>query len=254
MRNHLSVSILAVAVIMAFSFGPTAEAAQQAGASNTQTAPAPEHNLQGVWNMHAPATQRHFIGSTYTQDEPAMTPWAKAKFEATKPSNGPRTHTLQQTDDPVLKYCYPPGTPRIYLQPFPMQIVQTPKEVIILYEYDHTVRHIYTDGRPHTPDLTPTYMGDSIGHWEDNTLVVDTIGFNDKTWLDRDGHVHSDQLHVIERFRRVDLDNMQIDITMEDPKALEQPWKSTLYYQLRPNWNIMEQVCTDNLDFMSFEK
>ena len=83
-------------------------------------------------------------------------------------------------------------------------------------------------------------MGHSIGKWEGDTLVVDTVGFNDKTWLDRDGHPHSDQLHVIERFHRVDRDNMTIDITMEDPKALAKPWVSELNFQLRPNgtsWN-----------------
>ena len=251
MRNCLAVIFLAGAGLV-LSSGLSAAAARQVPASEKEAA-APGQNLQGVWNMHATPAQRHYLGSTYTAEEPDMTPWAKEKFEETKPSNGPRTHTLKETDDPVLKYCYPPGTPRIYLQPFPMQIVQTPKEVIILFEYDHTVRHIYTDGRPHSPDLTPSYMGDSIGHWDGDTLVVDTVGFNDKTWLDRDGHVHSDQLHVIERFTRTGPSDLQIAITMEDPKALVKPWQTTLYYQLKPDWNLMEQVCTDNIDFLNFE-
>jgi hypothetical protein len=254
MRNCLAVLVLGTAGMLAFSSGLSAAAAPQAEAAKPQAAPAPEHDLAGVWNMQRIPSQRHFIGSTYTAEEPDMTAWGKAKFEATKPSNGPRTHTLDQTDDPVLKSCLPPGLPRIYLQPFPMQIVQTPQEVIFLYEYDHTVRHVYIDGRPHPSDLTPTYMGDSIGHWDGNTLVVDTIGFNEKTWLDRDGHVHSDQLHVVERFHRVDRDHMQIAITMTDPKALAKPWETTLYYELKPDWHIMEQVCTDNAGFLGFEK
>ncbi len=159
-----------------------------------------------------------------------MTPWGTEKYNANKPSNGPRTHSLKETDDPVLRQCLPPGTPRIYLQPFPFQIVQTPKEIIMIFEYDHTVRQIFMDGRPHPEDVTPTYMGHSIGKWEGDTLVVDTVGFNEKTWLDRDGHPHSDQLHVIERFHRVDRDNMTIDLTMEDPKALAKPWKSTVEF------------------------
>ena len=84
--------------------------------------------------------------------------------------------------------------------------------------------------------------------------MVDTVGFNEKTWLDRTGHRHSDQLHVIERFHRLDRDNMQIDITMEDPKALTKPWVSQLTYQLRPDWTISELVCTDNAGFLGFEK
>lgn len=259
MRN-LRVGLLLATVI---AFGPLAmgQAGQNGGANSTgkpkaaeSAGPAPEHDLSGVWNMHATPAQRKFINSTYSAEPPEMTDWAKERYQSTKPSNGPRTHSLQETDDPVLKNCLPPGTPRIYLQPFPMEIVQTPKETLLLYEYDHTVRRVFTDGRKHTEDITPTYMGESIGHWDGDTFVVDTIGFNDKTWLDRDGHVHSDQLHVIERFHRTDFDNMQIDVTMEDPKALAKPWVTQLYFQLRPKWDVEEQVCTDNTAFLNFEK
>jgi hypothetical protein len=249
---------LFLAAVMAFSGAAGGQATPGAGgaakSASAPAGPAPEHDLSGTWNMHATPAQRHYINSTYTADPPEMTEWAKEKYEATKPSNGPRTHSLKETDDPVLKYCLPPGVPRIYLQPFLIEIVQTPKEILMLYEYDHTVRRIYMDGRKHTEDVTPTYMGESIGHWEGNTLVVDTIGFNDKTWLDRDGHIHSDQLHVIERFHRTDMDNMQIDITMDDAKALAKPWITTLYYQLKPQWEVQEQVCTDNTAFLDFEK
>jgi hypothetical protein len=254
---------LAVAAIIAY--GQTARgqgASQGAGggakasgaAGGTASAPAPEHDLSGVWTMRATPAQRKYLGSTYTAEPPEMTAWAKERYDATKPSNGPRTHSLKETDDPVLRTCLPPGTPRIYLQPFPVEIVQTPKEALLLYEYDHTVRRVFTDGRKHTDDITPTYMGESIGHWDGDAFVVDTIGFNDKTWLDRDGHVHSDQLHVVERFHRTDRDNMQVDITMEDAKALAKPWVTQLFFQLRPQWDVQEQVCTDNASFLDFEK
>jgi hypothetical protein len=218
------------------------------------SAPAPGHDFSGVWNLRATPDQRKFLGSTYTAEPPAMTPWGTDKYNAYKPSNGPRTHSLKETDDPVLKLCLPPGTPRIYLQPFPFQIVMTPKGMLMIFEYDHTVRQIFTDGRPHPEDVTPTYMGHSIGKWDGDTLVVDTIGFNEKTWLDRDGHPHSDQLHVTERFRRVDADNIQDDITMEDPKALAKPWKTQLNFQLKPTWDLQELACTDNGAFEDFEK
>jgi hypothetical protein len=256
MRSHVKSWILAGVAALAFSSSLRAQMEQQAGAAKAPSvsAPAPVHDLSGVWNMRSTPAQRKFIGSTYTLEAPDMTPWGKAKYEAAKPSNGPRSNALKVTDDPVLRTCLPPGTPRIYLQPFPLQFVQTSKEVIILYEYDHTVRHIFTDGRPHPADITPTYMGHSIGKWDGDTLVVDTAGFNEKTWLDRDGHQHSDQLHVVERFLRVDRDNLQVDITMEDPKALVKPWITQLHFQLKSEWDIMELACTDNAAFEDFEK
>jgi hypothetical protein len=256
MRNRVGTFILAGVAALALSPALPAQTGQQPGSAKPATASAlaPEHDLSGVWNMHSTPAQRKYTGSTYTAEPPEMTPWGTEKYNANKPSNGPRTHSLKETDDPVLKQCLPPGTPRIYLQPFPFQIVQTPKEIVMLYEYDHTVRQIFIDGRAHPDDILPTYMGHSIGKWEGDTLVVDTVGFNEKTWLDRDGHPHSDQLHVIERFHRVDFDNMTIDINIQDPKALAKPWVSQLNFQLRPGWDIMELVCTDNSAFEDFEK
>ena len=256
MRKRIGMFLFVGVAALALSYALPAQMGGQSGSAKpaAESAPAPEHDLSGVWNMHSTPAQRKYTGSTYTAHPPDMTPWGTEKYMANKPSNGPRTHSLKDTDDPVLKQCLPPGTPRIYLQPFPFQIIQTPKEIFMIFEYDHTVRQIFMDGRAHPDDVTPTYMGNSIGKWEDNTLVVDTVGFNDKTWLDRDGHPHSDQLHVIERFHRVDRDNMQIDITMEDPKALAKPWTSQLNFQLKPTWNIMELACTDNGAFENFEK
>jgi hypothetical protein len=256
MWNRIGSILLAGVAALAVSSASHAQMTQPAAAGKPAAAPAPapEHDFSGVWNLRATPDQRKFLGSTYTAEPPAMTPWGTEKYNAYKPSNGPRTHSLKDTDDPVLKLCLPPGTPRIYLQPFPLQIVMTPKEMMMIFEYDHTVRQIFTDGRPHPEDVTPTYMGHSIGKWEGDTLVVDTVGFNEKTWLDRDGHPHSDQLHVIERFHRTDADNFVDEITMEDPKALAKPWKTQLNFQLKPGWDIMELACTDNGAFEDFEK
>jgi hypothetical protein len=135
-----------------------------------------------------------------------------------------------------------------------MQVIQTPKAVLFIYEYDHIVRYIFTDGRKHPDDITPTYMGHSIGRWDGDIFVVDTVGFNDKTWLDRVGHAHSDQLHVIERFHRLDQNNLELDITMEDAKALAKPWDVHFGFSLQASWDIMEQACTDNASFVDFEK
>jgi hypothetical protein len=232
--------------------GPGRGAAPQgAGRGPAPPVPGPPHDphdLAGVWNA-----RRGYGLNSFDQQGPAMTAWGQQQFKAAKASNGGE-FTLETTNDPVITKCLPPGTPRIYLQPFPLQIVQTPNQVIMLFEYDHSVRHIFTDGRKHPEDITPTYMGDSIGHWEGDILVVDTTGFNERTWLDRVGHAHSDQLHVVERFHRLDQNNLDIDITMEDPKAMTKPWTVHYGFALHADWNIMEQVCTDNGDFLKFEK
>ena len=135
-----------------------------------------------------------------------------------------------------------------------MEIIQQPKRVLIIYEFDHLIRQIWMDGRAHLKDLPGTWMGDSIGKWEGDTLVVDTTGFNDKTWLDRAGHPHSEDLHVIERLKKTDAKTLQIDITMEDPVAYTKPWGGQLIYTLRPDWNISELICVDNVNFDQFLK
>jgi hypothetical protein len=187
-----------------------------------------------------------------------MTAWAQERFKATKPSFGPRS--FEDSNDPVnpttvsATGCFPPGVPRIYLHPFPMEIIQTPGRVIMFFEFNHFVRQIFTDGRPHNTDLGPTWMGDSIGKWEGDTLVVDTIGFNDKTWIDRAGHPHSEALHVVERIRRAGQDTLETDLTIDDPKAYTKPWGGKLTYQLKPTWHISEMVCEDNVNFDQFLK
>jgi hypothetical protein len=248
MRRRLRVytALLAVTVLL----GSSAAWAQR-GRGNTGPIPGPAHDphdLSGVWNMRGFAGGGSFRGAA-----PKLTAFGEELFKKAKSSNSGE-YTLEDTNDPVISKCYLPGVPRIYLQPFPWQIVQTPKETFFFYEYDHTVRHIFTDGRKHPQDITPTYMGDSIGHWEGNTFVVDTFGFNDKTWLDRAGHGHSEQLHVVERFQRVNLNDLELDITMEDPKALAAPWTTHIQFELHPNWSIQEQSCADNADFLGFEK
>jgi len=230
----------------------------QAAKPATPPAPAPAHDLSGVWMMrNPPGSNRGFTNYTYTDpktDPPSLTPWGEEKLKEAKDSNG-GAYTLDQTNDPVLTRCYPPGTPRVYFHPYPFQFTQSAKYMVMIFEYDHTLRRIYTDGRKLPEDPDPTWMGFSVGHWEaPTTFVVDTVGFNEKTWLDRLGHAHSDQLHVTERFRRIDHDHLELDITMTDPKALAKPWTTTFYYQNRPEWELGEISCSgDYLDWSKFE-
>jgi hypothetical protein len=256
-------SRLALAGILACSCALTGHAAGQRGRggapAQVPSGPAPQRDLSGVWTTRNPPGLRRTFGNTFTDprtNPPALTAWGEARLKEAKESNSGK-YTLAETNDPVLTKCYPPGLPRIYFHPFPFEIVQTPKYTLALYEYDHVVRRIYTDGRPVPKDPDELWMGTSVGHWEnDTTLVVETVGFNEKTWLDRIGHAHSNQLKVTERFKRVDLGHLTIDITMDDPKALAKPWVAeTLYFELRPNWDLQEISCSgDYLEFPAFEK
>jgi hypothetical protein len=251
MRNRLAVVTLSFGVALTFP----AAALAQSNAQLPATPPAAKaesasanHDISGVWD----ALRNNYDFASFSKGDPPMTPWGQAQFNAAKPSQGPRGVKLTETTDRVYK-CFPPGMPYIYMQIFPLQIVQTPKEVIELFEYDHTIRHIFMDGRQHPADLTPTYNGHSIGHWEGDTLVVDTIGLNGKIWLDRLGHPESDQMHIVERIHRVDDKTLQVDFTFDDPKSYPKPWTAQLRYRLRPDWDILELVCEDNLSFESFE-
>jgi hypothetical protein len=222
-----------------------------------QQPPAATPDISGVWQMRN-SPQTRYLSYGFMAGDPPMTEWALEKFKAAKPSFGPRS--FKDSNDPVnpttvnATGCFPPGMPRIYLQPFPMEIVQTPGRVLILYEFNHFVRQIWTDGRPHNTDLGNTWFGDSTGKWEGDTLVVDTIGINDKSWLDRAGHPHSDQLHVVERMHKANPTNLVIDLTFDDPKAYTKTWGSQLTFQLHPKWNITEMICEDNINFDEFLK
>jgi hypothetical protein len=245
LRNHLVESIAGLATVLAFSIIVFAQTAQPSGAAKVQNA-APGSDLSGVWVLHQPAGTSAYSNFAFTKEEPPMTPWAEIKYKMAKPAFGPNKKQAKDSNDPVYG-CFPPGVPRIYLHPLPLEIIQLPDEVIMMFEYDRLVRHIYTDGRKHDPFLDPPlWMGDSIGKWEGDTLIVDTIGFNDKTWLDRIGHPHSDALHVVERIQRLNHETLEDEITIDDPKAYKKPWTSQIMFEVRPgseiNW---EGVCED---------
>jgi hypothetical protein len=246
MRNHLTGSFLALLAALAFSPFLLAQTAEQQGAAKAQAA-APTPDLSGLWQrLRDPGHSS--LDLDFGKAVSPMTPWAEAKFKAANSiyrSSSPST----VLSDPIFS-CFPPGVPRIYLLNFPVQIVQIPGQVIMLFEFDHFVRRIYTDGRPHDKDAGPLWMGDSIGRWEGDTLVADTVSFNDKTTLDREGYPHSDAMHLVERIRRVDHDSLEIDLKVDDSKAYTKPWGAKLNFKLRTDWKIMEHVCEDNVSFL----
>lgn len=156
-------------------------------------------------------------------------------------------------DDPMAR-CLSPGVPRVMMGLFPMQIVQTPTQVVMLFEVFHVFRVIPL-GAKHPDDLESSYMGDSVGHWDGDTLVVDVTGFNDETWLAGTGTFHSDALHVVEKFKRVDYNTIQYEVTMEDPKVLTKPWTNRSTVMLRPGTRLREYECSqNNTDLKRYEK
>jgi hypothetical protein len=143
-------------------------------------------------------------------------------------------------------FCMPAGVPGYHLYGFqPLYFVQTPKEVVMIYSNDQQVRHVYLDV-PHSADVTPSWYGESVGHYEGDTLVVDTIGLNDKTFVDNFRTPHTEKLHVVERFKLVDGGKtMRVDITFEDPDAFNAPWSVTQSYD-RIQQPMGEEVCAEN--------
>lgn len=155
------------------------------------------------------------------------------------------------TADPEIK-CYLPGVPRATYMPFPFQIVQTPKSILIAYEFASASRTIYMEKAPASP--VDTWMGLSAGHWEGDTLVVDVTSFNDLTWFDRAGNFHSDSLHVVERYTPISHDALQYEVTIEDPKVFSRPWKMSmpLYRRLEKNAQLLEFKCVEFVEELMY--
>ena len=186
----------------------------------------------------------HNIARDMDQKDVPMLPWA-AKMYADRVATESRY-------DPE-GFCLPMGTPRV--NPYPWKMIQDDKMLVILYEGNvHHYRQVFLDGRKHDPSVKETYWGNSIGTWEGDTLVVDTVGlgFGDghtnRAWLDADGHPRTNQLHVIERFTRPELGRVAVEVTIDDPGAYSKTWKVMQVSQLAPNWEITENICNENQD------
>jgi hypothetical protein len=157
-------------------------------------------------------------------------------------------------DDPMAR-CLLSGVPRIMVRPLPFEIVQLKDRMIMLFEIHHAFRIIPTDGSPHPADLEPSYLGDSVGHWEGDTLVVDVTGFNDKSWLQGVGTIHTEQMRVTERYTRDTFETIRYEVTIDDPAVLAKPWHMQDTMRLRPNERLREYECIEsNEDLTRFEE
>ena len=204
-------------------------------------------DLRGVWMRNY---EHRWENYAFTEAPPPMTPWGQARFERSRPAFGPASVAVAESDDPVYR-CLPPGVPRIYAHPAPFEILQLSDRVVIVYEFQHHVRQIYTDGRPRPEGRPASWMGESVGRWEGDTLVVETTNFNGRTWIDRRGLPHSDELRVTERFRRQSDDRLVLDIRVEDAAAFTAPWTAQRLFD-SVDWTIAESVCVDSESFEEF--
>ncbi|PYS28884.1 MAG: hypothetical protein DMG11_11020 [Acidobacteria bacterium] len=200
-------------------------------------APDGKPDLSGIWRV---ASGKYLQNIAADLGEPPFQPWAAALYKERvavlgkgRPSEG----------------CIPHGIPDgMVVRNFPFKIVQTPGVVVILYEEFNHFRQIFTDGRGFPPETSESWFGYSVGKWEGNTLVAETVGFNDKSWLDDPGHPHSEALRVTERFQRRDFGHMDIQITFDDPKAYTKPWTVTIPFDLYADTELMESICENEKD------
>ena len=190
-------------------------------------------DLNGLWNG-GPSSQDISM-NLMAGEQMVLTPAAQKLMSSRRPKDDPEAN------------CLPAGVPR--MAPYPWRIVQQDARIFILFEANiHSFRQIIVDGRPHVPELNrwPTWYGDSIGNWEGDTLVVDTVGFNDRFWFDAKGHPHTEQLHTIERYTRKDFGTMVVETTIIDPGAYVKPFKIAYTAILGAKDELMEYICAEN--------
>ena len=199
-------------------------------------------NLSGIWLVD---TNKYNINLVPDGTEAPMLPWAAAVYKhrlATQGFERPGTA------------CMPHGAPDA-MTVFHFKVIQTPEVMVHLYEEMHKFRQIHTDGRALPVDPDPAWYGYSVGRWEGDSFVVESSGFRDGTWLDNNGHPHTEALRLTERFRRINFGRMELSITVDDPKAYSRPWTSqTVVFLLRPDTELLEHLCENNRSLETLQK
>jgi hypothetical protein len=226
---------------------PTAGIPRTADGKPDLSAPAPRTSdgrpdITGLWKPGV-----GYIGNIAKDLKPEdlpIQPWADALYKERRANNS--------KDDPTAS-CIVGGVPRSDAVPYPFKILQVPGMMVILYEAVHSYRQVFTDGRPIPNDPNPTWFGYSIGKWEGDAFVVQTSGFNEKGWLDNNGHPATELLKVTERFRRKDFGHMDLQVTIDDPKAYSKPWTVTIPLTLQGDDELMEYICDENNKYFGNE-
>jgi len=214
------------------------------------TAPAPrtadgKPDHSGIWKLDTSRHNPNYNLLAKGVDAP-MLPWAAALYERRLATHG---------YDRPMTVCLPHGVPDGLTSPYGFKLLQTPVVTVHLYEEFTKYRQIHTDGRALPVDPNPQYYGYSVGRWEGNELVVQTAGFKEGSWLDNDGHPHTEALRTTERFRRVNFGSMEVDVTIDDPKAYSRPWKAeTMRLALQPDTEMLEHLCENNRDLERLQR
>jgi hypothetical protein len=230
-------------------------------AKGQKSGPAPRRDLSGTWDPGDGGIGQ--LGAKAMPEDgrpehrPPYTPAGQEALNQAKPSNGIRAVLPGETNDPVVT-CDPQGMPREDLYEMrATQIVQTPLKILIMYTFGKVWRVIWTDGRELPKDPEPRWYGYSVGKWvDDYTLVVQTVGLDDRTWVDRAGRPHSDELRVEERYHRVDRDHLDLTVTIDDPKMYTKPWVAldNLRFDLQPrDFDVREMICSPS-EFAEYNK
>jgi len=247
MLKRTAAPVINLIAALAFSFAMRAQTAapqQIDPAAAQRKIPAPRRDLSGIWEV---ADRMEGISPTGVKSHAPFTALgANIANNIYKPGDGPRKVPIGLVNDP-LDSCDPAGFPRnLLFELRPFQVVQTSNQLLMLYQYQQVWRVIWKDGRDLPKDPDPRWYGYSVGKWEDDyTFVVETIGMDERTWLDNAGRPHSDLLHVIERCRRADRDHLEITITIDDPKMYTRPWEALRLRERlqKPSFDIHEMEC-----------
>jgi hypothetical protein len=226
------------------------------------TAPAPRLNgmpdLSGLWQAEKTPEREYerVLGKGFSAlqvDTHDITKYVLNVFWGVKPEDEPlrpeAASILKRRQENPIEYPHTqclPGSIPLALLVFTFKIIQTPLEIVLLSETADPARQIHTDGRPLPKDPDPTWMGYSVGRWEGNTLVVDTVGLNDRAWLDGFGHPRSESMHITERYRRRDFGHMDLEIAFNDPKYYTRPFTISTELTLIPDSDLLEYVCNEN--------
>jgi hypothetical protein len=258
MRRSISIAIALLAGCLCaeaqWANQPTPGAPRTPDGKVNMTGPVPrvdgKPDLSGIWQVEAEPRGPGLFGlgespnskyfrdilSDFQRGQEPLTPEGQEIL---------RRNTQPGVVGPNLR-CLPDGVPHADLLPEPFKIIQTPREVVILYEVETIFRQLFTDGRQFPPDPSPVWLGYSIGKWEGDTLVIDTMGFNDLSWLDARGHGHSEDMRVQERFHRRDFGHMDVTVTITDPKVFTKPVTINFVEGLLPDTDVFEHICAEN--------
>jgi hypothetical protein len=215
-------------------------------------------DLSGIWEAE-PATpeelRRFFADGTNNLGETPPSRYFMNILSDFKPEDSPlrpsaaqvfQQHKAGLAKDISGTRCLPFGVPLMDAAPHPYKLIETPGVILMLYEQNMDFRQIFVDRRKHPEDTQPSWLGYSIGKWDGDSLVVDTVGLNDRSWLDAFGHPHSEEMRVTERFRRRDFGHMDIQITVDDPKTYTKPFTLNLGQHLLPDTDLIEHFCAEN--------